>query len=113
MPTATRCRTRFIKALTKLGGTYEGDMLPINNTDFSATLIKAKAYKPNVLLNNMGGLTQINCMKQFTQFGMQNEMALGGALFELESIKGCARRRRKPAGGTWSGGGISPTCPKS
>ena len=64
-------------------------MLPINNTDFSATLIKAKAYKPNVLLNNMGGLTQINCMKQFTQFGMQNEMALGGALFEMESIKAC------------------------
>jgi len=78
----------FIKALTKLGGTYDGDYLPINNTDFSATLIKAKAYKPNVLLNNMGGLTQINCMKQFTQFGMQNEMALGGALFELETIKG-------------------------
>jgi branched-chain amino acid transport system substrate-binding protein len=78
----------FVKALTKLGGTYDGDMLPINNTDFSATLIKAKAFKPNVLLNNMGGLTQINCMKQFTQFGMQKEMALGGALFELESIKG-------------------------
>ncbi len=78
----------FIKALTKLGGTYDGDYLPINNTDFSGTLIKAKAYKPNVLLNNMGGLTQINCMKQFTQFGMQKEMALGGALFEFESIKG-------------------------
>src|SRR6202140_910054 len=77
----------FIKALKKLGGTFEGDMLPINNTDFSATLIKAKAFKPNVLLNNMGGLTQINCMKQFTQFGMQKEMALGGALFELESVK--------------------------
>src|SRR5579883_2909657 len=73
----------FIKALKKAGGTYEGDMLPINNTDFSATLIKAKGYKPNVLLNNMGGLTQIN------QFGMQKEMALGGALFELESIKAC------------------------
>jgi branched-chain amino acid transport system substrate-binding protein len=77
----------FIKALTKLGGTYDGDYLPINNTDFSATLIKAKAYKPNVLLNNMGGLTQINCMKQLTQFGLQKEMALGGALFELESVK--------------------------
>src|SRR3984893_9102339 len=77
----------FIKALTKLGGTYDGDSLPINNTDFSATLIKAKGYKPNVLLNNMGGLTQINCMKQLTQFGMQKEMALGGALFELESVK--------------------------
>jgi len=77
----------FIKALTKLGGTYDGDFLPINNTDFSATLIKAKTFKPDVLLNNMGGLTQINCMKQFTQFGLQKEMALGGALFELESVK--------------------------
>src|ERR1700722_8438166 len=38
----------FVKALTKLGGSYEGDMLPINNTDYSATLIKAKAYKPDV-----------------------------------------------------------------
>src|ERR1700726_4855561 len=35
----------FIKALTKLGGSYDGDFLPINNTDFSATLIKAKAFK--------------------------------------------------------------------
>jgi len=77
----------FVKALTKFGGTYDGDFLPINNTDFSATLIKAKGFKPNVLLNNMGGLTQINCMKQFTQFGMQKEMALGGALFEFETVK--------------------------
>jgi branched-chain amino acid transport system substrate-binding protein len=77
----------FIKVLTKLGGTHDGDYLPINATDFSATLIKAKAYKPDVLLNNMGGLTQINCMKQFTQFGMQKDMALGGALFELETVK--------------------------
>jgi branched-chain amino acid transport system substrate-binding protein len=77
----------FIKALKKLGGTFDGDYLPINNTDFSATLIKAKAFKPNVLLNNMGGLTQINCMKQFTQFGMQKDMALGGALFELETVR--------------------------
>ena len=76
----------FVKRLTALGGTYEGDMLPIAATDFSATLIKAKAYKPNVLLNNMGGLAQIDCMKQFTQFGMGKEMALGGALFEIESI---------------------------
>ena len=35
----------------------------------------------------MGGLAQINCMKQFVQFGMDKDMALGGALFELESIK--------------------------
>jgi branched-chain amino acid transport system substrate-binding protein len=77
----------FIKNLKALGGEYQAELLPINTSEFSATLIKAKAYKPSVLLNNMGGLAQINCMKQFTQFGMQKEMALGGALFELEGIK--------------------------
>src|ERR1700749_1408147 len=60
----------FIKDLKALGGEYQAEMLPINTSEFSATLIKAKAYKPNELLNNMGGLAQINCMKQFTQFGM-------------------------------------------
>jgi branched-chain amino acid transport system substrate-binding protein len=79
----------FARALLKAGGSYDGDMLPANSTEFFATLAKAKAYKPDVLLNNMGGLTQINCMKQFTQSGMQKEMALGGGLFELESVKGC------------------------
>ncbi len=77
----------FVANQKKAGGEFEGDMLPIANTEFSATLIKAKAYKPNVLLNNMGGLAQIDCMKQFVQFGMSKDMALGGALFELESIK--------------------------
>jgi branched-chain amino acid transport system substrate-binding protein len=79
----------FIKDLKKAGGDYQGDMLPISSTDFSASLIKARAYKPNVLLNNMGGLAQINCMKQFVQFGMDKDMALGGALFEVESVLGC------------------------
>src|SRR5580658_8093655 len=77
----------FIKNLKKAGGEYQGDMLPINTSEFSATLIKAKAYKPNVLLNNMGGLAQIDCMKQFVQFGMAKDMALGGALFEVETVK--------------------------
>ena len=99
----------FVKELKKAGGNYEGDMLPINNTEFSATLIKAKGYKPNVLLNNMGGLAQINCMKQFTQFGMQKDMALGGALFELESIKGCPTEAQT-GWWTWNGGGTSRRC---
>ena len=77
-------QANFVKKLTELGGTYQGDMLPISSSDFSATLIKAKAYKPDVLLNNMGGSAQINCMKQFVQFGMNKDMALGGALFEIE-----------------------------
>jgi branched-chain amino acid transport system substrate-binding protein len=89
----------FIKNLKALGGTHEAEMLPINTSDFSATLIKARAYRPNVLLNNMGGLAQINCMKQFTQFGMQKEMALGGALFELESIRAVPKEAQA---GTWA-----------
>jgi branched-chain amino acid transport system substrate-binding protein len=80
-------QANFVKNLTALGGTYQGDMLPISSSDFSATLIKAKAFKPDVLLNNMGGSAQINCMKQFVQFGMNKEMTLGGALFEIESIR--------------------------
>jgi branched-chain amino acid transport system substrate-binding protein len=77
----------FVRELKKAGGEYQGDMLPLSTSDYSASLIKARAYKPNVLLNNMGGLAQIDCMKQFTQFGMEKEMALGGALFELESVR--------------------------
>src|ERR1700759_5280942 len=89
----------FIRHLKALGGEYQAEMLPINTVDFSATLIKAKAYRPNVLLNNMGGLAQINCMKQFTQFGMQKEMALGGALFELETVKAVPKEAQT---GTWT-----------
>jgi branched-chain amino acid transport system substrate-binding protein len=77
----------FIKKLKAAGGEFEADMLPIATSDFSATLIKAKAYKPDVLLNNMGGTAQINCMKQFVQFGMSKDMTLGGALFEIESVR--------------------------
>lgn len=76
----------FVKNLKAAGGEFEGDMLPLATSDFSASLIKARAYKPNVLLNNMGGVAQVNCMNQFVQFGMANDMALGGALYELESM---------------------------
>ncbi|HVY18117.1 MAG TPA: ABC transporter substrate-binding protein [Rhodopila sp.] len=89
----------FVKNLKAVGGEFQAAVLPINTTEFSATLIQAKAYKPNVLLNNMGGLAQIDCMKQFVQFGMQKEMALGGALFELESIKAVPKEAQA---GTWA-----------
>jgi len=80
-------QANFVKRLQALGGEFQSDFLPIASSDFSATLIKAKAYKPDVLLNNMGGSAQINCMKQFVQFGMNKDMALGGALFEMEAIR--------------------------
>jgi branched-chain amino acid transport system substrate-binding protein len=76
----------FVKKLKAHGGEYDGDLVPLGTVDYSAYLIKAKAYRPKVLIDVMGGLDQVNSLKQFVQFGMQNEMAVGGALFELESI---------------------------
>lgn len=77
----------FVKKLQAAGGTYEGDLLPIGTADFSASLIKAKQYGPKVLLDIMGGADQVNSLKQFVQFGMDKEMAVGGALYELESMR--------------------------
>ncbi|HTZ37620.1 MAG TPA: ABC transporter substrate-binding protein [Stellaceae bacterium] len=77
----------FVKNLKEAGGTFEGDLLPIGTADFSASLIKAKQYAPNVLIDIMGGADQVNSLKQFIQFGMDKEMAVGGALYELESMR--------------------------
>jgi len=76
----------FIRDLKKLGGTVEAVMVPQTTLDFTDTLIKAKLYKPEVLINNMYGNPQVNCMKQFLQFGMEKSIALGGAIFELEDV---------------------------
>jgi branched-chain amino acid transport system substrate-binding protein len=76
----------FIRDVRKLGGTVEAVLVPQTMMDFTATLIKAKLYKPTVLINNMYGQPQVNCMKQFLQFGMEKSIALGGAIFELEDV---------------------------
>ncbi len=76
----------FIRDVKKLGGTVEAVMLPQTTLDFTATLIKAKLYKPTVLINNMYGQPQVDCMKQFLQFGLEKSIALGGAVFELEDV---------------------------
>ncbi len=79
-------QANFERRLKGLGGTWDGDLLPIGTQDYSATLIRAKSYGPNVLLDVMGGGDQVNSIKQFVQFGLQRDMALGGTLFELESV---------------------------
>ena len=35
----------------------------------------------------MGGGDQVSSLKQFVQFGLDKQMAVGGTLFELESIR--------------------------
>ncbi|HZS84287.1 MAG TPA: ABC transporter substrate-binding protein [Stellaceae bacterium] len=76
----------FEKKLKEHGGTSAGDLVPIGTVDYSAYLIKAKSYGPQVLINVMGGVDQVNSLKQFVQFGLDKQMALGGSLLELESL---------------------------
>jgi branched-chain amino acid transport system substrate-binding protein len=40
-----------------------------------------------VLIDVMGGGDQVSSLKQFAQFGLNKQMAIGGALFELESLR--------------------------
>jgi branched-chain amino acid transport system substrate-binding protein len=77
----------FEKILKAAGGTFAGSLVPLGTADYSAYLIQAKAYGPQVLINVMGGGDQVSSLKQFVQFGMDKQMAVGGTLFELESIR--------------------------
>jgi len=77
----------FVKKLKAAGGEYDGALVPLGTPDFSSQLIRAKAYGPKVLINVMGGGDQVNSLKQFVSFGLDKQMAVGGALFELESLR--------------------------
>jgi branched-chain amino acid transport system substrate-binding protein len=82
------------KKLKAAGGTSSGDLIPLGTGDYSAYLIKAKAAGPDVLINVMGGGDQVNSLKQFVQFGLDKQMAVGGALFELESLRAVPNEAR-------------------
>jgi branched-chain amino acid transport system substrate-binding protein len=77
----------FVKKLKAAGGTFDGALVPLGSPDFSSHLIRAKAFAPNVLINVMGGGDQVNSLKQFISFGLDKQMAVGGTLFELESLR--------------------------
>ena len=77
----------FEKVLKAAGGTSAASLVPLGTPDYSAYLIQAKAYNPQVLINVMGGGDQVNSLKQFVQFGLEKQMAVGGTLFELESLR--------------------------
>jgi branched-chain amino acid transport system substrate-binding protein len=77
----------YTKQVTALGGTIVGGALvPVSTPDFSSYLIQAKAAAPDVLCLLLAGDDQINAMKQITQFGINQTIKVGGALFELEQI---------------------------
>jgi branched-chain amino acid transport system substrate-binding protein len=76
----------FERKLRDHDGTWAGDILPLGTTDYSESLLNAKNYGPDVLIDIMGGDDQVNSLEQIVRFGLAEEMAVGGALFELESI---------------------------
>src|SRR3974390_2505004 len=77
----------FEKILKAAGGTSAGSLVPLGTPDYSPYLIQAKAFNPLVLINVMGGGDQVASLKQFVQFGLDKQMAVGGALFALERIR--------------------------
>ena len=85
--------------LRQLGGTEVGAALtPLGTTDFSAYLINARAARPDALMLLTGGQDTVNCLKQVVQFGINREMAVAGALQELENLEGLPPQARI---GTW------------
>jgi branched-chain amino acid transport system substrate-binding protein len=76
----------FQRKLRQHGGTWAGDTLPLGTIDYTDSLLKAGAYGPDVLLDLMGGQDQANSLEQIVRFHLEHDMAIAGALFELESI---------------------------
>ncbi len=76
----------FERKLRQHGGTWAGDTLPLGTVDYSGSLLKAGTYGPDVLAVLMGGQDQANSLEQIVRFHLNDDMAVAGALFELESI---------------------------
>ena len=76
----------FERKLREHGGTWAGDLQPLGTVDYSRALLNAGSYQPDVLIDIMGGADQANSLEQIVRYGLVRDMAVGGALFELESI---------------------------
>jgi branched-chain amino acid transport system substrate-binding protein len=76
----------FARKLREHGGTWAGDVLPLGTVDYSQSLLNAGTYRPDVLIDLMGGEDQSHSLTQIVRYGLVQDMAIGGALFELESI---------------------------
>ena len=76
----------FERKLRAHGGTWAGDSIPLGTVDYTRSLNNAGDYRPHVLIDLMGGDDQVNSLRQIVRFGLNQDMAVGGALFELESI---------------------------
>ena len=76
----------FERKLSQHGGASAASVLPVGTVDYSRALSDVQTYRPQVLIDLMGGEDQTNSLRQIVRFGLTEDMAVGGALFELESI---------------------------
>jgi branched-chain amino acid transport system substrate-binding protein len=76
----------FERKLRAYGGAWAASILPLGTVDYSRALNDAGSFRPQVLIDLMGGDDQTNSLRQIVRFGLIEDMAVGGALFELESI---------------------------
>ena len=76
----------FERKLREHGCDWTAALLPLGTVDYSRALLNAGAYRPDVLINLMGGVDQAHSLAQIVRYGLTQDMAIGGALFELESI---------------------------
>ena len=80
--------TDYVAQLTKAGGSSAGNALaPLGTTDFSSYLIQARAANPDVLICLQAGDDLVNLLKQTVQFGMNTQMAVAGAMQEMEVLE--------------------------
>ncbi len=78
----------YMIQLKKAGGQAAGHALaPLGTTDFSSYLIRARAAKPDVLICLQAGDDLVNLLKQAVQFGLDKQMAIAGALQEMEVLQ--------------------------
>jgi branched-chain amino acid transport system substrate-binding protein len=76
----------FERKLNGYGGTWAASVLPLGTVDYSRALNDAASFAPQVLIDLMAGDDQTSSLRQIVSFGLTDDMAVGGALFELESI---------------------------
>jgi branched-chain amino acid transport system substrate-binding protein len=78
----------YATLLKQAGGTMAGNALvPLGTTDFSSYLVGARGAKPDVLMCLNAGTDLINLLKQIVQFGLDRQLAIGGAQQELETLQ--------------------------
>ena len=72
------------------------DMIPTDATEFSASLLKIRQQKPDIVISNLAGNQTTNFTKQYNEFGI--DIPFAGADMNMTSIWGAGK---DAFSGTW------------